>query len=186
MKIDTTHIPGVLLISPSRFGDERGWFSETFRVDRLAEAGFTRPFLQDNHSFSAERGTIRGLHFQVAPNAQDKLVRCTRGSVLDVAVDIRRNSPTYGKYVSAELSAANGRQVLVPIGFAHAFCTLEPDCEVQYKVTGYYSREDDRSILWNDPDLSIDWKIDLRDATLSEKDMNAPRLRDCEPFFEYP
>lgn len=185
MNIEPTEIPEVLLITPNRFGDARGWFSETFRADRLAEAGFDRPFVQDNHSLSGDRGTVRGLHFQVAPHAQDKLVRCTRGRILDVAVDIRVGSPTYGRHVSAELSAENGRQLLVPIGFAHGFLTLEPDCEVQYKVTGYYSKECDRGILWNDPDLGIDWTTAASEAILSDKDRNAPLLKDCEPFFTY-
>ncbi len=185
MHVHPSAIPEVLLIDTKRHGDARGWFSETFRADSLAEAGFDRAFVQDNQSFSAEKGTIRGLHFQVAPFAQDKLVRCTRGRILDVAVDIREGSPTYGRHVSAELSAENGRQLLVPIGFAHAFMTLEADCEVQYKVTAYYSKDCDRGILWNDPDLGIDWGIDVSGAVLSEKDRNAPRLKDCGPFFTY-
>ncbi|ESR22639.1 dTDP-4-dehydrorhamnose 3,5-epimerase [Lutibaculum baratangense] len=185
MKIRPLEIPEVLLIEPQRFGDERGWFSETFREAALAEAGFTRRFVQDNHSFSAPKGTLRGLHFQVDPNAQDKLVRCTRGSIVDVAVDIRQGSPTYGRHVKATLSAENGHQLLVPIGFAHAFVTLEPDCEVQYKVTGYYSKECDRGIFWNDPDLGIEWPFPAEEMTLSEKDKNAPLLADSAPFFVY-
>lgn len=185
MKIAPTDIPDLLLIEPQRFGDERGWFSETFRADRLAAAGFDTPFVQDNHALSAEAGTVRGLHFQIAPHAQDKLVRCTRGRILDVVVDIRHGSPTFGRHLAQELSAGNGLQLLVPGGFAHGYRTLEPDCEVQYKVTAYYAREFDRAILWNDPDLGIDWGISPEEAVLSERDRTAPRLADCAPFFRY-
>lgn len=173
MKITPLAIPDVLLIEPKRFGDSRGFFAETFREDILAEHGFKARFVQDNHSQSSTVGTLRGLHFQKAPRAQDKLIRVIRGSIWDVAVDIREGSPTYGQYVADELSAANGLQLLIPKGFAHGLVTLEPDTEVLYKVTDYYSPECDSGIAWNDPDLRVDWKW-TGTPVLSDKDRALP------------
>lgn len=173
------------MITPPKFGDHRGFFSETYNKRALAEAGLDLEFVQDNHSLSAQKGTLRGLHFQTPPFGQDKLVRVTRGAILDVAVDLRRGSPTYGQHVSAELSAENWSQLLVPIGFAHGFVTLEPDTEVLYKVTQYYSPECDRGLLWNDPDLGIPWPVAEADAILSDKDRKHPRLRDLPDIFIY-
>ncbi len=185
MKVERLAVPDVLLIEPRRFGDERGFFSEVFSRRALAERGLDVEFVQDNHSLSRPVGTVRGLHFQVAPSAQGKLVRVVRGAVLDVAVDIRHGSPSYGRHVATVLSAANWRQLWVPRGFAHGFCTLEPDTEVIYKVDAYYDREADHGILWNDPALGIDWPVTAEAAVLSEKDRAAPRLADLPPQFRY-
>jgi dTDP-4-dehydrorhamnose 3,5-epimerase len=181
MQIEATALSGVLILTPRRFGDARGWFMETWNAAKLAEAGLDQPWVQDNHSFSAASGTLRGLHCQVPPRAQDKLVRCSRGAVLDVAVDIRTGSPTYGKWVGVELSADNGRQLLVPKGFLHGFVTLSGDTEVQYKCSDFYSLEHDRSVRWDDPAIGVDWGVS--DPTLSEKDRNAVPLSAIgEPF----
>lgn len=185
MDIKRLDIPDVLLITPKQFGDDRGFFSETYNTQSFSAAGIDLDFVQDNHSLSVPKGTLRGLHFQKPPMAQDKLVRCIRGSILDVAVDIRRGSPTYGQHVSAVISAENWTQILVPKGFAHAFLTLEPNTEVVYKVTELYSRECDANILWSDPSLKIDWGKGQGDFVLSEKDANAPLLADIETGFEY-
>lgn len=185
MIIRSLAIPEVLLIEPRRIGDARGFFSETFRADKLAAHGFGTPFIQDNHSLSAQVGTLRGLHYQRPPHAQDKLVRVIRGAILDVAVDIREGSPTYGQSVSAEITGDNGLQILVPKGFAHGFVTLEPDTEVIYKVTDYYSPECDAGIVWNDPDLAVDWKF-TGEPTLSAKDTTLPRFQDLpQGLFPY-
>ena len=183
MDIEPLAIPDVKLIRPKRFGDARGFFSEVYSKAALAKAGITMEFVQDNHSRSAKVGTIRGLHFQTRPFGQDKLVRVAKGRILDVAVDVRRASPTFGKYVAAELSADNWTQILVPIGFAHAFCTLEPDTEVLYKVSNVYAPANDGGILWNDPDIGIEWPLDGIEPTLSDKDAKLPRLRDLPPLF---
>lgn len=186
MQIDDLGLGGVALITPKRFGDSRGFFSETFKLADLEEAlGPLPAFVQDNHSLSTERGVVRGLHFQAPPHAQDKLVRVTRGAVLDVAVDIRTGSPTFGQHVAVELSAENWQQLWVPKGFAHGFCTLEPNTEVIYKVTAYYAPESDAGILWNDPALGIDWPIGPSEAALSQKDQNQPLLADLPAVFEY-
>lgn len=185
MKIETTTIPGVLLVEPKFFGDERGWFTETYSQQVLKEAGFDKEFVQDNHSYSKLKGTIRGLHFQTNPFGQDKLVRCVRGSILDVVVDIRHGSPTFGRHVSVVLDAKSGRQLLAPIGMAHGFCTLENDCEVVYKVTNLYSKSNDCGIRWNDPALRIEWPVSEDNAQLSEKDSIAPFLSDTDILFEY-
>jgi dTDP-4-dehydrorhamnose 3,5-epimerase len=185
VKVERLAIPDVLLIEPRRFGDERGFFSEVYSRRALAERGLDVEFVQDNHSLSRPVGTVRGLHFQVAPSAQGKLVRVVRGAVLDVAVDIRAGSPSYGRHVSTVLSAGNWRQLWVPRGFAHGFCTLEPDTEVIYKVDAYYDREADRGILWNDPALGIGWPVAAEAAVLSEKDRAAPRLAELPPQFRY-
>lgn len=183
MTITPQAIPAVLLIEPKRFGDARGFFSETFREDALAKAGFTARFVQDNHSLSAQVGTLRGLHYQRAPHAQDKLVRVVRGAILDVAVDIRAGSPSFGKSVAAKLSAEDGHQLLVPKGFAHGFVTLEPDTEVLYKVTNFYSSAHDFGLAWDDPELGIEWGIKPDAALLSDKDRKWPRLRDLDETF---
>lgn len=184
LQVEPTAIPEVKVIKPARFGDARGFFSEVYNRDRLFKAGLEFDFVQDNHSWSAKAGTVRGLHFQSHPFAQDKLVRVIRGRILDVAVDIRRSSPTYGRHVAVELSAENWLQLLVPIGFAHGFCTLEPDTEVLYKVTGSYSAEHDRGIAWDDPDLAIDWPVQADAAILSEKDLRHPHLADLPAYFD--
>lgn len=156
---------------------------ETYSKEKLAKQGIDTDFIQDNHSFSANRGTIRGLHFQINPKAQAKLVRCTRGRILDVAVDIRKGSPTYKKWVSVELSEENKKQLFIPKGFAHGFATLTDNVEIQYKVDEYYSPENDRSIRFDDPEINIDWGIE--NPILSEKDMNAPLLKDSDSNFVY-
>lgn len=183
IEIEQTAIPEVLIVTPRRFGDHRGFFSEVYNKARFAEAGIDLDFVQDNHSLSADIGTIRGLHFQSPPYPQDKLVRVSRGRILDVAVDIRRSSPTYARHVAVELSADNWRQLLVPAGFAHGFCTLEPDTEVIYKVTGYYSAAHDHGLAFDDPALGIAWPVEKEAATLSEKDRRQPRLADLQAWF---
>lgn len=176
--ITSLSIPDVKVIVPDRFGDDRGFFSETYSRRVMADAGIEEEFVQDNHSLSAVVGTVRGLHYQLPPFAQAKLVRVIRGAVVDVAVDIRRGSPTFGQHVAVTLSAAAWNQIYVPAGFAHGFCTLEPDTEVVYKVTAYYSRVHDRGISWNDPQLGIAWPVESATAQLSDKDRNQPRLAD--------
>ena len=184
MKITPMAIPEVLLITPTRHGDARGWFSETFRASALVEAGFAGgAFVQDNHARSQGRGVLRGLHFQKPPHAQDKLVRCIRGAILDVAVDIRRGSPTFGQWVGAELSAENGRQMLVPKGFAHGYCTLSDDCEVIYKVTDYYAPQAEGVLRWNDPALAIDWTMPAGEITTNARDAAAPLLAELDTPF---
>lgn len=173
-------LPEVLLITPKRHGDARGWFVETWSRRAFADAGLDVDFVQDNHAFSAEPGTVRGLHFQTAPHPQAKLLRALRGSILDVAVDIRTGSPTYGRWVSATLTAEVGEQLFVPRGFAHGYCTLTPDTEIAYKVDGLYAPATEGCVLWNDPDLSIDWP-DFAGSVLSDKDKLAPRLKDLAP-----
>ena len=182
---ETFDIEGVLLVTPQKFGDDRGFFSETFHKKTFAEAGISKDFVQDNHSLSAEKGVIRGLHFQTPPHAQDKLVRVVRGSILDVAVDIRKGSPTYGQHVAVELSAQNWKQLWIPVGFAHAFCTLESNTEVVYKVTSYYAPDCDAGLAWDDPDLGIDWPISSEKAILSDKDKKHPRLSELQNAFSF-
>lgn len=169
---------GVFEVTPKKFGDARGFFSETYQRQRFADAGIGLDFMQDNQSFSAEKWTLRGLHFQVAPFAQDKLIRVLRGSVFDVAVDIRNGSPTYGKWVGCTLSAEKFNQLFIPRGFAHGFLTLEPDVEVLYKVTAPYAPECDRSVRWNDPAIDIAWPLGGAQPVLSAKDANAPLVAD--------
>ena len=176
--ITSLSIPDVKVIVPDRFGDDRGFFSETYSRRVMADAGIEEEFVQDNHSLSAVVGTVRGLHYQLPPFAQAKLVRVIHGAVVDVAVDIRRGSPTFGQHVAVTLSAAAWNQIYVPAGFAHGFCTLEPHTEVVYKVTAYYSRAHDRGISWNDPELGIAWPVDSAAAQLSDKDRNQPCLAD--------
>ncbi|MEM9735084.1 MAG: dTDP-4-dehydrorhamnose 3,5-epimerase [Pseudomonadota bacterium] len=183
MDVIETAIPEVKKLIPRRFGDNRGWFTESYNKDRLAEAGITADFVQDNHSFSADIGTVRGLHFQAPPHAQGKLVRVTRGRVLDVAVDIRKGSPTFGAWVSEELTGEGGEQLWVPRGFLHGFVTLTPDVELLYKVDAYYSPEADGAVRFDDPDIGIDWQVDTSQAVLSGKDAAAPWFRDFETPF---
>jgi len=181
-EIRPTGLVGVLEIVPARFGDARGFFSETYNAARLAEAGIDLTFIQDNHSLSARRGVLRGLHYQLPPRAQDKLVRVVRGAIFDVAVDIRRGSPTFSRWIGVELSAEKWNQLLVPKGFAHGFVTLTENTEVVYKVTDHYSPEHDRSIRYDDPDIAIDWPVASADLQLSEKDLAARRLAEADVF----
>ena len=183
MKLETTLIPDVLILTPARFGDTRGWFSETFNAGRFAQAGVTLDWVQDNHSYSAAVGTLRGLHFQRPPHAQDKLVRCTRGAIFDVAVDVRLGSPTYGKWVGVELTPENGKQLFVPKGCLHGFVTRLEDTEVQYKCSDVYAPECDGSIRWNDPFLAIDWGV--ANPVLSAKDQLAPLMQGWQSPFEW-
>lgn len=185
MKIEETALEGVLILTPVRHGDARGFFSESWNRATLAAAGIHTDFVQDNHSLSARAGTVRGLHFQVPPHAQAKLVRCGRGALLDVAVDIRKGSPTFGHWVGVELSFENGRQILVPEGFAHGFVTREPDTEIIYKCSDRYAPECDRAIAFDDPDIGVEWGVDRATALLSAKDADAPRLRECDIPFAY-
>jgi dTDP-4-dehydrorhamnose 3,5-epimerase len=175
----------VKLISTRRFGDDRGWFTETYNEVTWAKFGVTCRFVQDNHSLSAFTGTIRGIHFQTPPHAQDKLVRCSRGRIIDYAVDLRKGSPTYGQHVSAELSAENGQQLFVPVGFGHAFVTLDPDTEVQYKVSDVYAPQCDGGIRWDCPDIGIAWPLPASGPTLSDKDVKLPTLADFDSPFVY-
>jgi dTDP-4-dehydrorhamnose 3,5-epimerase len=183
MRLIHTDLPAVKVLEPKKSGDHRGFFSEVYSRKVLHELGIDTDFVQDNHSLSSEKGVVRGLHYQIAPAAQDKLVRVIRGAILDVAVDIRRGSPTFGKHVSAVVSAENWVQILVPIGFAHGFVTLEPNTEVLYKVSNYYSPQHERGIRWNDPALGIDWGIDPKTAILSKRDTEHPMLKDAKDLF---
>ena len=183
MQVEATAIPEVKIVTPKKFGDARGFFSEVYSRKAWAQAGLDYDFVQDNHSYSAEVGVIRGLHFQIAPFAQAKLVRVARGRILDVAVDLRAGSATYGRHVAVELSAENWRQLFVPVGFAHGFCTLEPHTEVLYKVTQVYSPAHDKGLAFDDPALGIDWGVDPAKAVLSDKDRRHPRLAELGPQF---
>lgn len=183
MHAEELALPGVILFTPKRFGDDRGFFSETFNLRTFETYVPGVNFVQDNHSLSRDVGVVRGLHFQTPPHAQGKLVRVTKGRVFDVAVDIRVGSPTYGQHVAIELSAENWQQLWIPPGFAHAFCTVEPDTEFCYKVTEYYAPDNDAGIAFDDPDLGIDWPVDTKKAILSDKDRKLPRLKDyASPF----
>jgi dTDP-4-dehydrorhamnose 3,5-epimerase len=185
MKIEPLAIPEVLLITPPRFADARGFFSETWSSNKLAANGFSQYFVQDNQSLSTQPGTIRGLHCQIVPSIQGKLVRVVRGSIWDVAVDIRHGSPTYGKHVAATLSAENWQQLWIPGGFLHGFCTLQPDTEVIYKVTADYNKDAERAVIWNDPDLALPWPVEPGKELLSDKDKAVPRLAECEKWYIY-
>lgn len=182
MQIEDTPLPGVKLLTPARFGDARGFFSESYSRRVLAEHGITLDFVQDNHSLSAQVGTVRGLHFQAPPHAQDKLVRCGRGRLFDVAVDVRKGSPTYGQWFGAELSFENGKQLLVPAGFLHGFVTREPDTEIVYKCSDYYAPECDGAVHWDS--CGIDWGFE-GDPVISAKDAAAVRLADFDSPFVY-
>lgn len=183
MLFEDTDIPGVRIVTPRKHGDQRGFFSEVYKQSEWRQAGMDYTFVQDNHSFSAPVGTLRGLHFQTPPFAQDKLVRVLRGRILDVVVDIRRSSPTFGRHVAVDLSAENWRQLFVPAGFAHGFITLEPDTEVFYKVTAHYSPDHDRGLAFDDPALGINWPIPPGGPLLSEKDKHWPRLSELAEAF---
>lgn len=183
LDVQKTEIDGVLLATPKRFADARGFFCETYNAERFRAAGIEDVFVQDNHSLSREAGTVRGLHYQAPPRAQAKLVRVLRGSIIDVAVDARKSSPTFGRHVRALLSAANGAQLFIPAGFLHGFATLEPETEIAYKVTDYYSGAHDGAVLWNSPGLGIDWGIDEAAAILSDKDAKAALFADFKSPF---
>lgn len=178
-------IPEVLMVQPPKFSDQRGYFMETFSRRDFGRLGMGNEFVQDNQSFSARRGTVRGLHFQRPPHPQAKLIRVLRGAIFDVAIDLRRGSPTFARWCGATLTADTGNQLFVPRGFAHAFCTLEPHTEVAYKVDNYYASECDAGLIWNDPDISIDWPIEAEEAVVSEKDRRLPRFAALESPFVY-
>jgi dTDP-4-dehydrorhamnose 3,5-epimerase len=184
LKVDPTEIPGVKIITVKKFVDQRGFFSEVYARRAFVEAGIDAVFVQDNQAFSIASGTLRGLHFQSPPFAQDKLVRVNCGRILDVAVDLRRASPTFGWHCATELSADNCKQVFVPIGFAHGYLTLEPDTEVHYKVTDYYAPAHEHGLAWDDPALGIDWPIGPGRVILSDKDRANPRLADLPGYFD--
>ncbi len=183
MRLEPLAIPDVKLITPGRLQDPRGFFSETWNQHRYAEAGIPGPFIQDNHVRSTSAGVLRGLHCQIGRNAQGKLVRAVKGAIYDVAVDIRHGSPTFGRYVAATLSDDNWAQLWVPTGFLHAYCTLTAETEVIYKVTGDYDKAAERGVIWNDPDIAIDWPVAAAEVLLSDKDKVLPRLADCPPWF---
>jgi dTDP-4-dehydrorhamnose 3,5-epimerase len=185
LEIRPLNIAEVKLVAPRIHRDQRGFFSETYNRQALVAAGMGIEFVQDNHILSSEPGTVRGLHFQAPPHAQGKLVRVVRGSIFDVAVDIRVGSPTFGQHVSAVLSAENWIQIWIPVGFAHGYCTLEPDTEVIYKVTDYYAPDCDRGIKWDDLALGIKWPVDPANVKLSEKDRTQPALKDAAPAFVF-
>src|SRR5262249_1724799 len=185
MHIEALAIQEVKLLTPTIFRDERGFFAETYNRRALAGAGIDRAFVQDNQSLSPAKGVLRGLHFQIAPHPQGKLVRVIKGAIFDVAVDIRHGSPTFGRHVASILSADNWCQLWVPEGFAHGFCTLEPDTEVIYKVTDFYAPECDRGLAWDDPDLGIAWPLADTETVLSDKDRRHPRLKDVPSHFSY-
>ena len=183
MQVESLAISDVKILTPKRFGDARGFFSETYNKAAFSDHGIDLDFVQDNHSMSQPVGVLRGLHFQTNPFAQDKLVRVVKGRIFDVAVDIRHGSPTFGKWVGAEISAEAWNQILVPVGFAHGFVTLEPDTEVIYKVTAPYSPENDKGLAWDDPAIGIDWPLKGAAPTLSDKDTKHPRLADLPAYF---
>ena len=185
MSIEATEIHDVKIITPQKFGDQRGFFSETYSSAKLKAKGIDLEFCQDNHSFSQESGTLRGLHFQIAPFAQAKLLRVTKGAIFDVAVDIRNGSPTFGSWVGRVISAELWNQILIPVGFAHGFCTIAPDTEVQYKVSAAYSLENERGIAWNDPDIAIEWPLNESAPILSEKDKRYPLFSEIPSYFTY-
>ena len=185
MLVEPTKLRDLLMITPKRFGDHRGFFAETYSARVLAEDGIKEQFVQDNHSLSAQIGTVRGLHFQAPPHGQAKLVRCGRGALFDVAVDIRKGSPTYGQWFGAELSVENGRQLFIPAGFAHGFVTRAPGTEIVYKCSDYYAPETEGALRFDDPDIGIDWGIDEAAVVLSDKDAAAGSLADLDSPFTY-
>lgn len=184
-RVEPLTIPGLFLVEPDRFGDDRGWFCETWNAECMAAAGLDFAWQQDNHSFSAEKGTLRGLHYQVPPHAQDKLVRCTRGAIWDVAVDVRLGSPTFGQWIGVDLTPENGRQILIPMGFLHGFITRVPDTEVQYKCTDFYAPQCDGAVRWDDPDLAIDWGLCDAVPILSAKDSKAALFKGFNSPFNW-
>ena len=184
MNVIDTSIQDVKIIQPDKFKDCRGFFSETYNKKDLSSEGIDFDFIQDSHSFSHEKGTVRGLHYQIPPYTQNKLIRVIKGSIFDVVVDIRKSSPTFGMHITEIISAKNWNQILVPIGFAHGFCTLEEDTEVIYKVTNYYSPECSKGLLWSDKELSIDWPVCENEATLSKSDKELPTLSTNKFFFK--
>lgn len=183
MKVNKTELEGVLIIEPQVFVDYRGWFVETYSKEKMAKFGIVADFVQDNHSLSTYKGTLRGIHFQNDPKSQTKLIRCTKGAILDVAVDLRKGSPTYKQWASIELSAENKKMLFIPKGFGHGFLTLSDDAEFQYKVDEYYAPENDRSIRFDDPEINVNWNIN--NPIISDKDKNAPFLKDSDINFEY-
>lgn len=185
MKIEPTDLPGLAVITPQRHGDDRGFFAETYNAARLADAGIDTVFVQDNHSLSARAGTVRGLHFQRPPHAQAKLVRCGRGALLDVAVDLRKGSPTYGGWFATVLSFGNARQLYIPEGFAHGFATLEPETEIVYKCSDVYAPETEGALRFDDPDLAIDWGLGDLTPILSDKDATAPGFAGFDSPFRF-
>ena len=185
MEVTATAIPDVKIVTPRRHGDSRGFFTETYNRRSWADHGLDFDFAQDNLSLSATVGTVRGLHFQAPPHAQAKLVSVIHGAALDVAVDIRAGSPTFGRHVAVTLSAEDGRQLLIPVGFAHGFCTLRPDTLFAYKVTGYYAPDHDKGVLWNDPALAIDWPVTAAAAAVSDRDAAQPTLAELPAYFTY-
>lgn len=185
MKIETTRLPGVKIITPARFSDNRGFFSESYNQDRLAGQGIDTVFVQDNHSVSAAAGTVRGLHFQAPPHAQAKLIRCGRGCIYDVAVDIRKGSPTFGSWVGVELSFENGKQLLVPVGFLHGFVTRLANTEIIYKCSDYYAPDCDGAVRYDDPEIGVDWGVDAGEVILSPKDATAPYLAEFDSPFTF-
>ena len=185
MQVTTLAIPDIKVVRPKIFRDDRGFFSETYNADALGKSGFDAIFVQDNHAMSTEIGVVRGLHFQIGPNAQGKLVRVVKGAILDVAVDIRAGSPTYGQHIARELSADNWEQLWVPVGFAHGYCTLQENTEVIYKVTAPYDRENERGIQFDDPALAIPWPFPRERAVLSAKDRENKPLADHPTYFSY-
>lgn len=186
MDVRATIIPEVKVVTPARFGDHRGFFCEVYNRRAFAEAGILADFVQDNQSFSAQAGTLRGLHFQRPPAAQNKLVRVLRGAVVDVAVDLRAGSPTFGRYAVVELSAALGNQMFCPAGFAHGFLTVLPDTEVAYKVDAYWAPGLEDGLRYDDPDLRIDWPLPASEIVIADKDRRWPAFRDLPPIFAYP
>jgi dTDP-4-dehydrorhamnose 3,5-epimerase len=184
VRIEALEIAAVKLITPPRFKDGRGFFSETWNQSRFAEAGIPGPFVQDNHAMSHGTGILRGLHCQIGPNAQGKLVRCLRGAIYDAVVDVRQGSPSFGKYAGAVISAENWSQMWVPVGFLHAYCTLTEETEVVYKVTAAYAKAAERGVIWNDPDIGINWPVTADSVILSDKDKALPRLRDLQGLFD--
>jgi dTDP-4-dehydrorhamnose 3,5-epimerase len=183
VKAERLGIPDLIMVTPDRFADARGFFSETWSREPFAAAGIDAVFVQDNQSLSRDRGVVRGLHCQIGPHAQGKLIRCTRGAIWDVAVDARPGSPSFGHWEAVELSAENWRQLWIPAGFLHGFCTLVPDTEVIYKVTAPYDRESERGVIWNDPTLALRWPIGEAEAVLSDKDRRLPRWSETPPLF---
>ncbi len=186
MDVTLTRLPEVKIVTPARFGDERGFFSEIYNRRALADVGITMEFIQENHAFSADRGTLRGLHFQAPPAAQTKLLRVLRGAIVDVCVDCRRGSPTYGQHVMVEMTAESGQQILCPQGFAHGILTLMPHTEIAYKVDAYFAPELDMGVRYDDPELAIDWPLPKTEMILSEKDRNQPAFCDLADIYTYP